>query len=283
MIQLNRVEVQILVKGKPVKQYWHNSQWWVEARNGVNYEIKIKNNYGKRILAIASVDGLSVLDGKPASNESDGYIINGYSSYSIKGFRVSDDEVNKFEFATKTESYAAKSPDGEQSTANCGVIAVRIIEEKEKPLLPLLNYRYKSFPEKRPMVPFPRRPISPWYEEPYYLSKISNIGAVGAPYGASADYGTSCVNFSDAQPKQEPANAIVEKGFDMGTKFSDETVEDKVTTAIFERGPMLDEISIYYASKCSLINDFKVPMEVEPQVSLPSGFKDSKYCRPPKK
>lgn len=124
-------EVNILVNGSRCKQYQHNGLTYVEAKKGSEYTIEIKNNTWQRILAVCSVDGLDILNGKPALESNPGYVIDGYSSGKFDGFRVSDSQVAKFLFDYKGSSYAASKEDG--SERNVGVIGVRIYTEKVKP------------------------------------------------------------------------------------------------------------------------------------------------------
>jgi hypothetical protein len=124
-------EVNILVNGNRCRQYNHNGQLFVEAKHGSEYSIEIKNNTWQRILAVTSVDGLDALNGKAATENGNGYVINGYGSLKLDGFRVSNETVAKFVFDYKNRSYAASKEDG--SERNVGVIGVRIFQEKEKP------------------------------------------------------------------------------------------------------------------------------------------------------
>ena len=103
----NDYEVQVLVNNKPVKEYLHNSKYFIEGRKDTSFKIKIKNNGFRRIIAVPTVDGLSVMDGKPASVNSSGYVIDGRSSMTVDGWRVSNDEVSTFVFCSKNKSYSA--------------------------------------------------------------------------------------------------------------------------------------------------------------------------------
>ena len=124
-------EVQILVNGSRCKQYYHNGKTFLEAKKGSEYTLEIKNNTWQRILAVCSVDGLDVLNGKPAAEDGNGYVINGYNSLKIDGFRLSDNEVAKFVFDYKGNSYAASKEDG--SERNVGVIAGTLKSRLGKP------------------------------------------------------------------------------------------------------------------------------------------------------
>lgn len=121
-------ELNVLVNGNSCKVHYHNGNAYIEAKHGSEYEIEIKNHSGNRILAVGSVDGLSYIDGKPATEKSIGYVVNSYSNIKVKGFRYSDEEVGAFKFTNKDGSYAADK--GNNLKTNCGVIGVKIISEK---------------------------------------------------------------------------------------------------------------------------------------------------------
>lgn len=257
-------EVQIIVNGKPVRSYWHQNKWWVEARKGCSYEIKVKNLGPNRIEAVVSVDGLDVITGTPADDNSTGYVINGYRSYNIKGYRVSDNEVNKFVFAEKEASYAAVGEQGEKSTSNCGVIAVRVYEEKwSKVPEPYWSDNIK-----------PNWPNYPWDKTPILYRSLD----IAAPSSVDTSHYV-CDSMSSDTSKEHFGIACA--SFDMGTKFSEEKIQDNVTRTTFERSGKMTESTFYYASREALIS-FGVPVEKPiPEIVFPQAFKG--FCKPPKK
>lgn len=121
-------EVDILINGKPVKEYKHEGKLYIEGRKGSGFSLRIKNNGWDEILAVPSIDGLSVMDGKPCSEDkSRGYIIKPHSSVTIDGWRTSDKEVAEFYFSDMDNSYAKRSDNGTQNT---GVVGVAIFGKK---------------------------------------------------------------------------------------------------------------------------------------------------------
>lgn len=127
----NTFDVNILVNGNRCKQHYFQGRTYVEAKNGSEYVIEIKNNHYKRILSVISVDGLNVLTGKTATSNDSGYIIDAYASEKIKGFRFSDEEWAMFRFGYKFngKTYAQSKEDG--SEKNCGIAGIRLFYEKE--------------------------------------------------------------------------------------------------------------------------------------------------------
>ncbi len=106
--------------------YRQDGTTWVLGGLGQRYEIKLTNTTSRRIEAVVSVDGLDVLDGKPAAFERRGYIVPPYGSTRIAGFRRSQDEVAAFRFSSVRDSYAARKGDDR----DVGVIGVALFEEE---------------------------------------------------------------------------------------------------------------------------------------------------------
>lgn len=183
-------EVNILVNGSRCKQYSHNGKLFIEAKKGSEYSIEVKNNTWQRILAVCSVDGLDILNGKPATENGNGYVINGYGALKADGFRVSDNQVAKFLFDYKGGSYAASKEDG--SERNVGVIGVRIFTEKVKPPPPppvviREEHHHHHHDYER----------WPWYKRPYWWDSTTIWCGGLTRDGDTASYGTSCNSTGD--------------------------------------------------------------------------------------
>jgi hypothetical protein len=106
--------------GAPLPAVQRGGRTYVLGRRGDRYAIEIDNRTGTRVEALASVDGLNVLDGEPASLDNGGYVLDPGRTYRIEGFRQSLWEVAAFRFGDVGESYAASKGDD----ANVGVVAV---------------------------------------------------------------------------------------------------------------------------------------------------------------
>ena len=100
--------------------------WFVVGERGVRYSIVVRNESDARVEVVLSVDGLDVMDGRPASFRKRGYIIEPHAKVSVDGFRQSTAAVAAFRFGTVRESYAnLKYGD----TRNVGVIGIAVFEE----------------------------------------------------------------------------------------------------------------------------------------------------------
>lgn len=120
-------EVRVLVKGRPITEFKHESQIFVEGRAGSEFEIELKNNTPKRVMAVISVDGLSVINGDTAGPDSPGYVLNAFQTITIPGWKLTDSEAAKFTFGGRKDSYAQL---GKGNATNCGVIGVMLWSEK---------------------------------------------------------------------------------------------------------------------------------------------------------
>lgn len=99
---------------------------YVVGRAGQRYTLFVRNDTGLRFEVVASVDGLDVIDGEPASLAKRGYLVDPHSSLTIDGFRRSDSTVAAFRFGAVGDSYAARTG----SARNVGVIGVAFFAEK---------------------------------------------------------------------------------------------------------------------------------------------------------
>jgi hypothetical protein len=275
----NNYSIDILVNGNSCKQYNHDGKIFIEAKEGSEYEIKINNNQWHRILAVSAVDGLNVLTGETASEQDSGYVINGYDSMRIKGFRYSDEKVGAFKFTSKGKSYT----NDKGMANNVGVIGVRLFGEKYNTYRQIIS----TYPAKNTYT-------SPtiWDttfthdsgitdKHNFYLQNNMTFSS-GASNSVlrSANNSLSARGISDATYCCVDYSAeISAKGLDMGTGWG-QVKESKVTTVDFEKGDLTFSFDIYYASRESLL-EMGVPLIKETKVSFPPSF-PKKYATPPK-
>lgn len=98
----------------------------VIGEDGARYHIMVRNGTNARFEIVASVDGLDVVDGKPADPNRRGYIVDPHDSLVIDGFRTSDDSVAAFRFGRVADSYAAQTA----GDRNVGVVGFAIFAER---------------------------------------------------------------------------------------------------------------------------------------------------------
>jgi hypothetical protein len=112
--------------GSPLPTCDLGSRHYVTGRHGDRYVIEVRNHTDQRFEAVATVDGLDVIDGRPGSLAKRGYLIAPHSSLEIEGFRRSLHEVAEFQFGSVSNSYAARTG----SDRNVGVIGVALFDER---------------------------------------------------------------------------------------------------------------------------------------------------------
>jgi len=102
---------------------------YVVGREGDRYNLVVRNRTGGRFEVVESVDGLDVIDGRPATVGKRGYLLAPYGMLIIDGFRRSDSTVAAFRFGRVKDSYAARTT----GDRNVGVIGVAFFGEQGTP------------------------------------------------------------------------------------------------------------------------------------------------------
>ena len=103
-----------------------NGRALIVGRAGERYNIVIQNQTGGRYEVVTSVDGLDVIDGRPANLSKRGYVLEPYSTLTIDGFRTSSASVAAFRFGRVSQSYAART----SGDRNVGVVGVGFFAER---------------------------------------------------------------------------------------------------------------------------------------------------------
>ncbi|HUJ63844.1 MAG TPA: hypothetical protein VLX92_35330 [Kofleriaceae bacterium] len=127
----------------------------IVGQDGARYKIVVRNATTARFEIVASVDGLDVIDGKPADPGRRGYLVDPHGELVIDGFRTSDSDVAAFRFGRVADSYAAQT----SGDRNVGVIGVAIFSERGAVWTPAELERRDTadpFPSRGYAVPPPR-------------------------------------------------------------------------------------------------------------------------------
>ena len=112
--------------GRELPLHWYQGRRYVVGEPGREYEIRVRNDSGGRVLAVASVDGVNVLSGETASAEQSGYVVDSHDQVRIDGWRKNLSEVAAFYFTRLPDSYAARTG----RPGDVGVIGVALFREK---------------------------------------------------------------------------------------------------------------------------------------------------------
>ncbi|MEO8410517.1 MAG: hypothetical protein ABI478_08085, partial [Propionivibrio sp.] len=119
--------------GERLTPYPHQGKLYIAGTPGDAYQIELRSRVGGsggRALTVLSVDGVNVLTGETAAPLQSGYVLDGWQSYAISGWRKSMDDVAQFVFTALPDSYAARTG----RPGNVGVIGVAVFREKAMPV-----------------------------------------------------------------------------------------------------------------------------------------------------
>ncbi len=112
--------------GERLTPWRHGGKLYVAGTPGDRYAVELRSRRGERVLTVLSVDGVNVLTGQTAATLQSGYVLDGWQSYSINGWRKSMEDVAQFVFTALPDSYAARTG----RPGNVGVIGVAVYREK---------------------------------------------------------------------------------------------------------------------------------------------------------
>jgi len=131
-VEVGNVDViDIIVGGARQPRYAHEGRWYVEARKGREYAIRLRNPYPVRVAVALSVDGLNTIDARHTSAwNASKWVIEPYQTITISGWQMSSERARRFYFTNERDSYGAKLG----QTANLGVISAVFFRERSRPI-----------------------------------------------------------------------------------------------------------------------------------------------------
>lgn len=249
----------MLVNGKRVTKYNHNGEVYLEGREGSNYQIELVNRSSTQAEFVVSVDGLSIIDGKPAGSKSKGYIVPAYGSSVIDGWKVDSDTAATFKFGGKGKSYANTGAHGD--VKNAGVIGLQVFRQ------------YVSVPKIRSI------PFDPIWQDVYqpYRATFGSPAYYDAPRGICATN-----HLSTSTTAAATQNLGAEYTSSIGTEFGDAT-DFKTTTVYFKRASNTpDTVKVFYYGDAKDLNRLGIVLDwqVEKAPKRPSAF-PADSCPPP--
>ncbi|HYV82150.1 MAG TPA: hypothetical protein VE931_01470 [Pyrinomonadaceae bacterium] len=124
-------DLDVLVDGRPLGEYYSRGRTYVEALQGAEYELRLRNNSPDRVAVALSVDGLNTIDARHTSAwNASKWVIEPYQTITISGWQMSSERARRFYFTNERDSYGAKLG----QTANLGVIAAVFFRERNRPV-----------------------------------------------------------------------------------------------------------------------------------------------------
>lgn len=108
-----------------------SGRYYVEARQGARYTLRLANRTGERLAVLMTVDGLNVISGERQAVDQRGrmYVLDPWESADIQGWRASLDDVRRFTFVDEKASYAARSG---KANSRMGWIELAVYRERKR-------------------------------------------------------------------------------------------------------------------------------------------------------
>src|SRR5215210_3871188 len=120
-------QIEVLVNGRPLAEYYARGRTYIEALHGAEYEVRLRNSSADRVAVALSVDGLNSIDARHTSAwNASKWVIEPYQTITISGWQMSSDRARRFYFTNERDSYGAKLG----QTANLGVISAVFFRER---------------------------------------------------------------------------------------------------------------------------------------------------------
>jgi hypothetical protein len=270
-MEAKHLELEVRVHGKPVREYRHEGKTYIEGRKGSEFTLRIRNRTDRRVLVVPSVDGLSVMDGKEASFDSSGYILDAHDFIDIPGWRLNLDEIAKFFFSTPGQSYAAKTG----KPRNVGVIGCALFMERQDPMWRIL----RSCPMGDSLLKG-GDPVT--YRGATFDCDVSSELNASQLVDSGASGTTCSVQNAAPSPDQPQSVYFNQVQPSLGTGFGDKA-SHRVHEVPFERASDSPEevVELHYDSKEGL-QKRGVDTRKKPIVGTPNAFPGQKFCRPPR-
>jgi hypothetical protein len=122
-------ELDVLVNGRPLAEYYARGRTYIEAIQGAEYELRVRNPSPDRVAVALSVDGLNTIDARHTSAwNASKWVIEPYQTITISGWQMSSERARRFYFTNERDSYGAKLG----QTANLGVISAVFFRERRR-------------------------------------------------------------------------------------------------------------------------------------------------------
>ncbi len=125
------VSVSVEIDGEPAPLYPAldgSQRFYLEAREGRRYSLRLANRSGQRVGVVLAVDGLNAISGNREEGRGRMYVLDPWQSTRIRGWRSSLQEVREFTFVDERASYAARSG---KANGKLGWIELTVYRERD--------------------------------------------------------------------------------------------------------------------------------------------------------
>ena len=243
--------VEVLVGGGPLEVLYGRGRRYVEAREGAEYEVLLRNPLPVRVAVALSVDGLNTIDARRTSAwEASKWVIEPYGTIRVSGWQMSSRRARRFYFTTERDSYAARLG----RATDLGLITAVFFRE--------------SAPRPYPVTPPP-------YDGSHQRSESPAESEMRAEGGARKSRGSA-----GAMTAPRPDDSHAATGIGRSVEHSVEWIQMRL-----ERSPAA-EVSIRYEYRDALIRLGLLPRLPRDDSALrrrerARGFEEPGYCPEP--
>lgn len=137
-------------RGKRLPSYHHGGQTFVLGRYGQRYSVRVRNQTGRRVEAVVTVDGRDVISGSEGDYTAQrGYVIDPHGSVEIDGFRRSTETVAAFRFTQPSDAYSSRMG----TPQHVGVIGVALFRERARRHVHRTRRAPRPYPSERAAAP----------------------------------------------------------------------------------------------------------------------------------
>jgi hypothetical protein len=247
--------------GERLTPYRHDGKLYVAGTPGDRYAVELRSRRGERVLTVLSVDGVNALTGQTAATLQSGYVIDGWQSYSINGWRKSMEDVAQFVFTALPDSYAARTG----RPGNVGVIGVAVY--RERPVAPEPAAVAAQAPSWRDG--FGRNEAQP--SSAASDSALKSESELGKSTGTESNRPAAAPARAERRADQAGSLAASEmKSKKLGTGHGAREHSPTRHTEFMRNSDTPDEIvTIYYDSRASLVARGIIP---QPRIAEPTPF-----------
>ncbi len=106
-----------------------SGRYYVEARKGCPYLVRLTNRTAERLGVVLTVDGLNAISGQRDHGRGRMYVLDPWRHATVQGWRTSLEDVRRFTFVDEKASYAARS---NKANSRMGWIEVSVYREKRR-------------------------------------------------------------------------------------------------------------------------------------------------------
>ncbi|MDT7807460.1 MAG: hypothetical protein QOJ70_1273 [Acidobacteriota bacterium] len=250
--------VEVLVGGSPVEVIYGRGRRYVEAREGAEYDLLVRNPLPVRVAVALSVDGLNTIDARRSSAwESSKWVIEPYGTIRISGWQMSSSRARRFYFTTERDSYAARLG----RVADLGIITAIFYRENVPRPYPVA-----------PPPPYDDEPIRP--QDQSRESADSEMRAESSAASKSAPRG----GVAGAPPRADDGYAAT--GIGRSVEYDVDWIQMRL-----ERSPAA-EVTIRYEYRDALVRLGLIPRPWPDEGALrrrerARGFEPPAYCPEP--